>query len=115
MIRRVKHAIRWVAVGAVLAYLFDPERGSARREALRARTLELADRAKGSAASCAPTPTMSSPQSAVPSRPVLRTGDRLLPRPAEHPPRSGQYSRSWSKVCRSATGAKPGVRSQNWC
>jgi hypothetical protein len=50
MIRRVKHAIRWVAVGAGLAYLFDPERGSARREALRARTLQLVDRAKGSAA-----------------------------------------------------------------
>ena len=50
MIRRAKHAFRWVAVGAGLAYLFDPERGSARREALRTRALQLVDRAKGSAA-----------------------------------------------------------------
>ncbi len=50
MIRRMKHAIRWVAVGAALAYVFDPERGRARREALRARTMQLIDRTKGSAA-----------------------------------------------------------------
>jgi hypothetical protein len=50
MIRRMKHAIRWAAVGAALAYVFDPERGRARREALRMRTMELVDRAKGSAA-----------------------------------------------------------------
>ena len=50
MMRRMKHAIRWVAVGAALAYVFDPERGRARREALRTRTMQLVDRAKGSAA-----------------------------------------------------------------
>ena len=26
MIRKMKHAIRWVAVGAALAYVFDPEK-----------------------------------------------------------------------------------------
>jgi hypothetical protein len=50
MMRRMKHAIRWVAVGAALAYVFDPERGRGRREALRTRALQLIDRAKGSAA-----------------------------------------------------------------
>jgi hypothetical protein len=49
MMRRMKHAIRWAAVGAALAYVFDPERGSARREALRTHALQLIDRAKGSA------------------------------------------------------------------
>jgi hypothetical protein len=50
MIRKMKHAIRWVAVGAGLAYVFDPEKGTARREALRKHTMDLVDRAKGSAA-----------------------------------------------------------------
>ena len=50
MIRRMKHVVRWAAVGAAFAYLFDPERGSARREALRTRVMQLVDRAKGSAA-----------------------------------------------------------------
>jgi hypothetical protein len=50
MMRRMKHAIRWAAFGAALAYVFDPERGVARREALRDRAMQLVDRAKGSAA-----------------------------------------------------------------
>jgi len=50
MIRKMKHAIRWVAVGAGLAYVFDPEKGTARREALRTNVMQLVDRAKGSAA-----------------------------------------------------------------
>ena len=50
MIRRMKHAIRWVAVGAAVAYVFDPEKGTARREALRKHAMDLIDRAKGSAA-----------------------------------------------------------------
>ena len=50
MIRKMKHAVRWVAVGAALAYVFDPERGTARREALRNQAMQLIDRAKGSAA-----------------------------------------------------------------
>jgi hypothetical protein len=50
MIRRFKHAVRWLGLGAALAYLFDPERGDARRTALRERTTHLIDRAKGSAA-----------------------------------------------------------------
>jgi hypothetical protein len=50
MIRKMKHATRWVAVGAALAYVFDPERGTARREALRNQAMQLIDRAKGSAA-----------------------------------------------------------------
>jgi len=49
MIRKMKHAIRWVAVGAALAYVFDPERGTARRDALRKHAMQLIDRAKGSA------------------------------------------------------------------
>jgi hypothetical protein len=48
MIRKVKHAVRWVAVGAALGYLFDPERGSDRRNALRDHVLNLVDRTKGS-------------------------------------------------------------------
>ena len=50
MIRKMKHAIRWVAVGAALAYVFDPEKGTARREGLRKHAMDLMDRAKGSAA-----------------------------------------------------------------
>jgi hypothetical protein len=48
MIRKLKHAARWVAVGAGLAYLFDPERGSDRRNALRNHVLNLVDKTKGS-------------------------------------------------------------------
>jgi hypothetical protein len=50
MIRRFKHAVRWLGIGAALAYLFDPERGDARRSAIRMRATHLIDRAKGSAA-----------------------------------------------------------------
>jgi len=50
MIRRFKHAVRWLGLGAALAYLFDPERGDARRTALRERATHLIDKAKGSAA-----------------------------------------------------------------
>jgi gas vesicle protein len=50
MIRKMKHAVRWVAVGAALGYVFDPERGTARRESLRNQAMQLIDRAKGSAA-----------------------------------------------------------------
>ena len=50
MIRKMKHAVRWVAVGAGLAYVFDPEKGTARREALRKHAMDLMDKAKGSAA-----------------------------------------------------------------
>jgi hypothetical protein len=45
----MKHAIRWVAVGAGLAYVFDPEHGRDRREKLRSRAMQLVERAKGSA------------------------------------------------------------------
>jgi gas vesicle protein len=48
MIRKMKHAVRWVAIGAALAYLFDPERGTDRRNALRKQALDLVDRTKGS-------------------------------------------------------------------
>jgi gas vesicle protein len=48
MIRKMKHAVRWVAVGAAAAYLFDPERGTDRRNALRKQALDLIDRTKGS-------------------------------------------------------------------
>jgi hypothetical protein len=48
MIRKMKHAVRWVAVGAALAYVFDPERGTDRRNALRKQALDLIDRTKGS-------------------------------------------------------------------
>ena len=48
MIRRMKHAVRWGAVGAALAYLFDPDRGRDRRNALREHALKLIDRTKGS-------------------------------------------------------------------
>jgi gas vesicle protein len=50
MIRRFKHAVRWLGIGAALAYLFDPERGDARRTAIRERATHLIDKAKGSAA-----------------------------------------------------------------
>jgi gas vesicle protein len=48
MIRRMKHAVRWVGFGALLAYLFDPERGRARRETVRTRATQMIDRAKES-------------------------------------------------------------------
>lgn len=48
MIRKMKHAVRWAAVGAGLAYLFDPERGPDRRNGLRQHALDLIDRTKGS-------------------------------------------------------------------
>ena len=50
MIRRFKHAVRWLGLGAALAYLFDPERGDARRTAIREHATQLIDKAKGSAA-----------------------------------------------------------------
>ena len=50
MIRRMKHALRWLGLGAALAYLFDPERGHGRREAVRTRGIQLIDRAKESMA-----------------------------------------------------------------
>ena len=49
MIRKMKHAVRWVAVGAALAYVFDPEKGTARRESLRKQVMDVVDKAKGSA------------------------------------------------------------------
>jgi len=45
--RRVKHALRWIGLGALLAYLFDPDRGRERREAALERGKQLVEQAKG--------------------------------------------------------------------
>ena len=47
--RSVRHALRWIGLGALLAYLFDPDQGGARRTAIIDRAKALIGDAKGTA------------------------------------------------------------------